>query len=408
MTIYTHRTAILLLGLLAVGSMRSNSAAAAEPGNLVVDGSFEEPKPRDQFGHVFKNWGGWKYEGDCEFRVGEVAHTGKLSCLLFGASTPKIRISSQLKDLPPGRYKITAWLRGLDIGEGVWHMTTELAFDDQYTHLKKNGTFGWTPLTYVVDVKEKKNINGPGFGLWGPGYLWIDDVAVVRVGDDVPLTPQPVLGKEEKPIAPPGPLGADAVRCPECGYKNMPAWGRCYACGSELKGAKASGAGPAAKLLTSIEGQSPFSGGTIAAEHATEGRQGAEARSGYASWNGPQDWTGYDYLKADLYSDADKPMSMAVEIRDRQTDGYWTRVNYETVVPPGQSTLVLPLAQLYVGEKGRPGASCCWGPSRTWYSAWATNRPGRYIWTTSGWSATTKRRSSKGCTPSTSARRPAR
>jgi hypothetical protein len=30
-------------------------------------------------------------------------------------------------------------------------------------------------------------------------------------------------------------------------------------------------------------------------------------------------------------------------------------VNYLTVVPPGQSTLILPVKQLYVGEKSRPG-----------------------------------------------------
>ena len=167
-------------------------------------------------------------------------------------------------------------------------MTTELAFNDQYVHLKKNGTFGWTPLTYVVDVKEKKAAGGPGFGLWGPGYLWIDDVAVTRVDDGVPLTPEPVWGKQERPIAPPAALGEGAVRCPECGYKNMPAWGKCYACGSELKAAKASGAGPAVKLLTSIEGQNPFSGGTVTAEHATEGRQALRIDSGFASWVAPR------------------------------------------------------------------------------------------------------------------------
>ncbi len=356
MTIQALRAGVLLTwGLSVIGLLRPAAAVAAEAGNLLTDGSFEEPIQRNQFGHVFKHWGGWKYEGDCEFRVGDVAHSGQHSALLFGASAPKIRITQQLKDIEPGRYKITAWLRGLDIGEGLWHMTTELAFNDQYVHLKKNGTFGWTPLTYVVDVKEKKAAGGPAFGLWGPGYLWIDDVAVAKVDDSVPLTPEPVWGKQERPIAPPAALGEGAVRCPECGYKNMPAWGKCYACGSELTAAKASGAGPAVKLLTSIEGQSPFSGGAVTTEHATEGQQALRIDSGFASWVAPQDWTGYDYLKADLFSSADKPMSLAIEIRDRQTDGYWTRVNYETVVPPGASTFVLPLGQLFVGEKGRPG-----------------------------------------------------
>jgi hypothetical protein len=44
-----------------------------------------------------------------------------------------------------------------------------------------------------------------------------------------------------------------------------------------------------------------------------------------------------------------------VEIHDTATEGYWTRVNYNTVAPPGASTLILPLRQLYVGEKARPG-----------------------------------------------------
>jgi hypothetical protein len=69
----------------------------------------------------------------------------------------------------------------------------------------------------------------------------------------------------------------------------------------------------------------------------------------------PQDWSGYDYLKADVYTDAADPMNVYVEIRDTATRGYWTRVNYLTVVPPGASTLIIPVEQLYVGEKSRPG-----------------------------------------------------
>ena len=43
-----------------------------------------------------------------------------------------------------------------------------------------------------------------------------------------------MIGPEEKPIEPPGELGEGAVRCPECGYRNMPSWGHCYACGTAL------------------------------------------------------------------------------------------------------------------------------------------------------------------------------
>ncbi len=48
-------------------------------------------------------------------------------------------------------------------------------------------------------------------------------------------------------------------------------------------------------------------------------------------------------------------MELYVEIRDTGTTDYWTRVNYTTIVPPGKSTLIVPIKQLYVGEKSRPG-----------------------------------------------------
>ena len=179
--------------------------------NLLGNPSFEITKDKDQFGLVFPQWGGWKYEGDCDFRVGQVAHSGKHSCLLFGGAGPKIR-AAQNVELPPGRYKVTAYLRGLDIGTGVWNNTTEFMFADKFFGLKKNGTFGWTKLTYVAELPEKKQA-GPSFGLWAPGYFWINDVSLAKVGSDEPLTAEPVLGKEESPIAPPEEFGPGGVRC---------------------------------------------------------------------------------------------------------------------------------------------------------------------------------------------------
>ena len=329
-------------------------APGAQQRNLVDDPSFEIPKEKDRFGLVFARWGGWKYEGDCDFAVGRVARSGKHSCLLVGGTGAKIRVV-QLVDLDPGRYKITAYLRGLDIGTGTWNATTEFMFDGKYVQLKKNGTFGWTRLTYVGQITEKKKA-GPSFGLMAPGYFWIDDVSMVKVGNDVPLSDSPVLGEEESPIAPPGEIGPGAIRCPECGYRNMPAWKRCYACGSPLEARKAVVAGPPIKQIASFEeDKNPFDAGTPVAAHATHGKKALRIDKSYACMDGPQDWLGYDYLKADLYTDAKDPLELYVEVRDVSTTDYWTRVNYSTVVPPGASTLVIPVKQLYVGEKSRPG-----------------------------------------------------
>ncbi len=162
------RTALIVASL-SVLILSPCRPCPAEEKNLLDNPSFEVTIPKNQFGHVLKSWGGWKYEGDCDFRVGQIARTGKRSCLLFGGATPKIR-TSQLVELQPGRYKITAYLRGLDIGTGLWNNSTEFMFADKYMSLKKNGTFGWTKLTYVGEI-TKKGQAGPSFGLWAPGYF---------------------------------------------------------------------------------------------------------------------------------------------------------------------------------------------------------------------------------------------
>jgi hypothetical protein len=327
-------------------------ACAEERRGGLDDPSFELPKEPDQFGLVFAKWGGWKYEGDCSFAVGEVARTGKHSCLLVGGSGAKIRVA-QNHLLAPGRYQITAYLRGLDIGTGTWNMTTEFMFDGKYMQLNKNGTFGWTRLTYVAELAEPKEA-GPSFGLMAPGLFWIDDVSLTPVGSDVPLTEQPVIGPEEAPIVAPGDLGDAVVRCTQCSYRNNARWQQCYACGRTLNVTSVA-ARPARMLITSIEDSNPFSGGQVVQEHATDGSKSLRIDKSYVSQDGSQNWLGFDYLKADLFCAGAQPQNLYVEIRDAGTRDYWTRVNYETIVPPGASTLVIPLRQLYVGEKSRPG-----------------------------------------------------
>ncbi len=94
----------------------------------------------------------------------------------------------------------------------------------------------------------------------------------------------------------------------------------------------------------------------ITRQHATHGQSALRLWKGYVSWDGAQDWSGYDFLKADVFNPGEAPAPLSVEIQDSGTTGYWTRVNYQTVVPPGASTLILP-TDLYVGEKSRPGRS---------------------------------------------------
>src|ERR1017187_8364438 len=321
--------------------------------NLIDDPSFEITKDRDRFGRVFAKWEGWKYEGDCNFEVGLFPRTGDTSALLSCASAGKIRIEQQ-QDVEPGRYSVTAYIRGLDIGIGKDNLAVEFMFNDKYFQLRKNGSFGWTRLTYVVELSKSAKA-GPSFGLWAPGLLWIDDVSMERVGAGVKLTASPELGKEEAPIAPPGALGPGAIHCPRCAYRNMPAWKKCYACGSPLPADQTGIAGPPVKSITSFEQDNPFNGGVVVSTHATDGAKALRIDRSFVAMMSPQDWSGYDYLKIDTYTDAQEALPLTIEIQDKDTKDYWTCVNYNAVAPPGQSTLILPLKGLYVGEKGRPG-----------------------------------------------------
>ncbi len=321
--------------------------------NLVVDPSFEQVKNRDRSGQVFEHWEGKKFDGDCRFEVGSLAHSGNTSALLSCTSAGKIRIA-QSRDLEPGRYRITAYLRGLDIGAGAFNQDTEFMFAGKYMPLAKAGSFGWTRLTYVAELATKTDA-GPSFGLWAPGYLWIDDVAMERVGADAKLTAAPVLEREEAPLAPPGPLAAGEIHCPRCGYRNMPGWGKCYACGAALARDAARQSGPAVKPIASFAQSNPFEGGTVVAAHAAGGGKALRIGGGYAMMRAAQNWEGYDFLKADTFVEGTRPVQFTVEIHDTETTNYWTRVNYTTVAPPGAGTLILPLRHLPVGEKTRPG-----------------------------------------------------
>lgn len=116
---------------------------------------------------------------------------------------------------------------------------------------------------------------------------------------------------------------------------------------------------PDVRPLADFEGGTvgPFvPGPDVAAvpEHATQGKNALRITHGYAAWDGAQDWSGYEFLEADVFNAGQAPAQVYVEIHDTATTGYWTRVNYTTVLPPGASRLVVP-TDIYVGEKSRPG-----------------------------------------------------
>jgi len=343
--------------LLFVWPLSGRFVLAQPTPNLLPDPSIEEKRPKNQFGIPYAKWNGWLFEGACEFRNAKLARAGETCAELAGGQGGKMRLYTPTVTVEPGRYRFSCYVRGLDLAGHPWRLSMDVSFaDDKYHSLNKTGTFGWTRLEIVKDVPAKKEVVGR-IGLWGPGRLWVDDAELVRVPDTTPLTDGPVLGQEEKPITPPGALdAATAVACADCGYRNMAAWKRCYACGETLTATAQKVEGSPTRLLCSFEEgkPAPFASGAAVAEHATHGKFALRVDKSYVDWQGAQDWTGYDFLKADVFNSHEEPAQVYVEVRDTGTTGYWTRVNYTTVAPPGASTVIMP-TDIYVGEKSRPG-----------------------------------------------------
>jgi len=334
-------------------------APAASGGeNLLPDPSFEAVKPRDRWGLVFRDWGGWIYEGSPVFEIGQVARTGKHSCELIGTRGGKIRLQSKELKLPAGRYRVSLYLRGLDLSKGRWGRSLDFSvgFDDKWPTLDKHGTFDWTPVTYVFDVPA--GATKPfrlSVGLWETGRLWVDDACLEKVDASVALTAKCVWGKPAGKIAPPGRI-ATPTRCKECGYRNDASWKRCYACGHELTGAARRFTTPATVVFADFENgkRAPFEAGQAVAEHASHGKFALRVDRKWADIGKRLDFSQHDYFHFDVYNPQDEAVRLYVELRDAETKGYWTRVNLHTVVPPGRSTVSFP-TQLFVGEKSRPG-----------------------------------------------------
>ncbi len=332
--------------------------------NLLDDPSFEKTKDRTRWGHVFSEWGGYIFDGKPTFEVGQVARTGNTSFEMSGVTGGKIRMYSKELTLPAGRYCLTLHLRGLDIGKVRWGSNFDLCINSTDSHAKYYSVskpapiFGWTPLSCVFDASDQQTFK-LAFGLRETGHLWIDDASLEKVGSDIALTDKPVWGVEEEPIKTPGSLSAKPVHCESCGYRNNPAWDRCYACGHKISGGKTFAfSSPPVVVFADFENgeRAPFGEGVAVKEHATSGKFSLRLDDGYTTISGKlnKSWAEHDYLRFDVYNPAKTTAKIDIEVRDSQTKGYWTRVNFSTVAPPGTSTITIPTA-LYVGEKSRPG-----------------------------------------------------
>lgn len=325
--------------------------------NLLPDPSIEEIRPKNQFGIPYSKWSGWIFEGIAEFRNGKIARSGNTCAEILNGHNSKIRLYTPKVKLSPGKYRFSFYVRGIDVQKRLGTSMDLNFIDNIYYKIPLEGDFDWTKVEIIKEVKNEGEYEGR-IGMIGSGRIWIDDAEIVKVNDETPLTAEPVVDVP-KPLVKVGDI-KNPIRCPDCGYLNDEKWEKCYICGEPLpKGLKKEI--PDKKILESFEkgNKGIFDTGEVVKENATDGQYSLMLKSGYTSINyskeNPGDWSDYDFLKIDIMSKNDEPINAYIEIRDIGTTDYWTRLNLYIVIPPNFSEFILPLKNLYVGEKSRPG-----------------------------------------------------
>jgi len=304
--------------------------------NLVNNASFESKKNLLKSPLAFEQWHGWKYYGNAEFEHSIISHKGSYSALLIGIEKPKIRLW-QTVSLKPGRYKINAFLRGLDINQGRWGRSTEFMFNDKYFHLNKRGNFNWSKLEYITELKEPQQVK-VSFGLLATGYLWIDDVQLEKVSDETPITAQPVIFPAKTPIIVMEKRHSQFA-CPRCGYKNTFSTNQCYACGHKFN---------APAIGNKQESYSHLK--------LTETATYSKLSSKPLEIKVPVNWQAFDNLTLIIHSKHKDIVNLHIDIFNEQSKDYTTRVNLVRYIHLGDNKLIIPLEQLYSGDKSRPGS----------------------------------------------------
>jgi hypothetical protein len=359
----------LSLILLAVTLTALQTPASAQAQNLLANPSFEETQAYDKAGVQFKDWtgqidlrpkppvddfnNGYLNRNPYRFQAGVIAHSGKRSFEMVGEMGCDLRLLGPDIQLKPGRYKLSMFVRGLSVGKNKAGRQIELGVAPQQAiDLKKDGTFGWTPLTYVFDADATAQAKPfqLTLGLVSSGWLWVDDVSLQVVDAQTPLSAEPVWGKEESPIAAATKPAsqAETINCPQCGYIVNPADKQCYACGQEISFDQVSW--PVAKLLADVP-TAELAGGQ-AVDDSPLGKGALRVAKSIAA-NGNMDLSRYDYLVCDTYNPTKDPIDVRFMLADARTDDYWTRLNTNTYVPPGVGRFCIPLDS-YIGEKSRP------------------------------------------------------
>lgn len=319
-------------------------------------------------GNGIASWNAYTWEGD-----GQVIHLdgnafdGHRAALIQGNGPGKVGLF-QAVSLPPCTYRLSAMVAGYDLAPGTWGLSAQLhlAFDDNTSanHPVLTGDSGWRRMNVRFAISAAKKVTIYFFN-YGSGGFFVDDVRLER---DAHCGVIPVGFQIDTAVATPlshsPPLTAgDRLLAGFCGQPDFALRAACKRLNKEPTLAPIANTERDAYVLADFDMRMPFHKPSIVPfiktwrlrprdrdTAAAAVLKGGTAIVGDSGSGLPANWTGYDWLEIDVENASGAPQMLTVEIRDDKTKDYWSRVNWNASVPPGRSTVYVPL-QAFVGEK---------------------------------------------------------
>jgi len=127
------------------------------------------------------------------------SHSGFSSAYLKSTSSKPVGFVTLMQNFKANNYrsqriKLSAYIKTRFVGgwSALWMRVNDisgkpLSFDDMRER-PLIGSMTWTPVEVVLDVPSMSDEISFGFLLQGKGQVWIDNIKITIVGEDVPVT----------------------------------------------------------------------------------------------------------------------------------------------------------------------------------------------------------------------------
>ena len=341
-------TLALLPGLICAPAAATNCAdqpppfslpePLKSPDNRVEDPGFDAPLAVDA------REGGWhafRWDGASRMAIDQTIRADNPAMKLTGLGRNKSAVFQNIL-LTPGRWRLAFTVAAWDLHPGLYKRTGLLHMNlpgHKPLELRlAEGDQGWTRGEALISLTEPIEAT-LYFFIYGPGSLWVDEVSITPLPDcDSRPDGATMAGQALEPLSftPPA-QPSDLVLAGYCDDPGMAARPFCKRLADTDLG-----------QLTTKRADKPL---PIADFNPA---RPIGDKSGFLDLGSavelPSDWSGYDWLEVALDNPGAEPVDGYIEIRDKHSRGYWSRVNWYTHFLPGEQLVRIPL-QVFVGEK---------------------------------------------------------